>query len=155
VALNEGQLEAALLAGRIVALAQGFRILGAASDEFGWNLDFARTAEIWRAGCIIRSVLLDDIAAAFREAPPEGQLIYAPGFATRLRETVPALRQVVAAAALAGHAVPALAGALAFVETMSQPRGLAALIQAQRDYFGRHGFDRVDGGAGRHGPWWD
>ncbi|SLN49514.1 NADP-dependent phosphogluconate dehydrogenase [Roseisalinus antarcticus] len=153
--LDAADLEAALLAGRIVAYAQGFRILDAASDEFGWSLDFARIAEVWRAGCIIRSALLDGIAGAFRGDLPMGQLIFAPAFAGMLREAVPAMRRVVAASVAAGHPVPALAAALAFLESMALARGTTDLIQGQRDFFGRHGFDRVDGGAGRHGPWWD
>ncbi|EAR50298.1 6-phosphogluconate dehydrogenase [Oceanicola granulosus HTCC2516] len=155
VELTDAELEAALLAGRIVAYAQGFRILRAASDEFGWSLDFARVAEIWRAGCIIRSSLLDDISGAFRGDLPEGQLIFAPAFAQMLQQSAPALRKVVAAAALAGHAAPAFSGALAFLDTMSTARGTTDLIQGQRDFFGRHGFERLDGRAGQHGPWWD
>ncbi len=153
--LTEGDLESALLAGRIVAYAQGFRLLQAASDLHGWGTDMPRVAETWRAGCIIRSALLADIAAAFRAGDlPEGQLLLSPAFAASLRATLPALRRVVAAAALAAHPVPALSAALAFADTMAQGRGTTDLIQAQRDYFGRHGFVRLDtGAAGQHGPW--
>ncbi|NAZ37213.1 NADP-dependent phosphogluconate dehydrogenase [Rubellimicrobium sp. CFH 75288] len=155
VDLPEDALEGALLAGRIVAYAQGFRILQAASAEYGWNTDMARVAETWRAGCIIRSALLADIAAAFRAGDlPQGQLLLSPAFAADLRAALPALRRTVAAAALGGHPVPALSAALAFADTMAQARGTADLIQAQRDYFGRHGFVRLDTGtAGQHGPW--
>ena len=154
VNLTEAQMEQALLAGRITAYAQGFRILLAASEEFEWSLDPARIAEIWRAGCIIRSALLDDIAEAFREAPPHDQLIFAPAFKPMLKDSLPALRSVVARAIEAGHPVPALAAALGFLDTMTRARGTTDLIQAQRDFFGMHGFERVDGGKDRHGPWW-
>ena len=147
--------EQALLAARIIAYAQGFRILGAASEEYDWALDFARIAEIWRVGCIIRSALLDDISKAFRGEMPQGALIFAPTFAARLRECLPALRAVVAAAVQAGHPVPAFSAALAWIDTMAQGRGTTDLIQAQRDFFGRHGFVRLGGDAGSHGPWWD
>jgi len=147
--------EQALLAARIIAYAQGFRILGAASEEYDWALDFARIGEIWRAGCIIRSALLDDISKAFRGEMPQGALIFAPTFAARLRECLPALRAVVAAAVQAGHPVPAFSAALAWIDTMAQGRGTTDLIQAQRDFFGRHGFVRLGGDAGSHGPWWD
>ncbi|KAA9008156.1 NADP-dependent phosphogluconate dehydrogenase [Histidinibacterium aquaticum] len=155
VDLSEEDLEAALLAGRIVAYAQGFRILEASSNEFGWDLDFSRIAEIWRAGCIIRSRLLDDISQAFRSEPPQGQLVFAPAFAEMLKETVPALRRVVSAATLAAHPVPGLTAALGFLDTFAQARGTTELIQAQRDFFGRHGFDLIGGDTGQHGPWWD
>ena len=147
--------EQALLAVRIIAYAQGFRILGAASEEYDWALDFARIGEIWRAGCIIRSALLDDISKAFRGEMPQGALIFAPTFAARLRECLPALRAVVAAAVQAGHPVPAFSAALAWIDTIAQGRGTTDLIQAQRDFFGRHGFVRLGGDAGSHGPWWD
>ncbi len=154
VDLSEAQLEQALLAGRIIAYAQGFRTLLAASDAYGWSLDPARIAEIWRAGCIIRSALLDDIAKAFRGDLPQGQLVFAPAFKDMLDDSLPALRAVVAQAASGGHPVPALAAALGFLDSMTRARGTTDLVQAQRDFFGRHGFDRVDGGEDRHGPWW-
>jgi 6-phosphogluconate dehydrogenase len=153
--LTEAQLEGALLTARIAAYAQGFRLMAAASANYRWALDNARVAEIWRAGCIIRSALLDDISAAFRGEMPEGQLIFAPAFVARLQANLPALRQVVAAAVAGGFPVPALAGAVGWLDTMAQARGTADLIQAQRDFFGRHGFERLDGTKGQHGPWAD
>ena len=153
--LSDDDLESVLLAGRVVSYAQGFRILAAASTEFDWSIDFARTAEVWRAGCIIRSALLDDIASAFRKDLPKGELIFAPTFVDILQDTIPALRRVVAAATTAGHPIPALASALAFLDTMRVARGTTDLIQAQRDFFGRHGFVRTDGRSDQHGSWWD
>ena len=110
-------------------------------------------AEIWREGCIIRSSMLDDMAQAAREGMPHGQLIFAPRFAAILKTASLALRRVVAAAALRGLPVPAFSAALAYFDTMRQGRGTTDLIQAQRDFFGAHGFERTDGGSGHHGPW--
>ncbi len=149
----DADLEKALLAARIVAYAQGFSVLAAASEAFDWTLDLARVAEIWRAGCIIRSAMLDDIAQAVRDGLPEGQLILSDHFARLLAANVPALRRVVAAAVAGGAPVPAMSAALSYFDTMRQARGTTDLIQAQRDFFGAHGFARVDGGPGTHGPW--
>jgi len=155
--LSPEVLADALKAGRILAHAQGFRLLTAASREYQWSLDLARIAEIWRAGCIIRSALLNDLADALRAdgaGEPRGHLILAPAIAEDLAASVPALREVVAAAVHAGHALPSLSAALAWYDSMRQGFGTANLIQAQRDVFGRHGFERL-GQEGRfHGPWW-
>ena len=150
---SEQDLESALIVGRILAYAQGFRILNAASDEFKWELDFARIAEIWRAGCIIRSVMLDDIAKAFRTDLPDGRLVLSEHFIEVLTQNVAGLRRVVAAAALRGLPVPALAAALSWFDTLRQARGTTDLIQAQRDFFGAHSFQRVDSEGHNHGPW--
>ena len=155
VDLPEETLHDAVLAARIVAYAQGFRILAAASDEYDWGVDHARVAEIWRAGCIIRSALLDDIAAAFRADPPLGQLVLDRAVAEKLKATIPALRATVAAAVAAGQPVPALSAALQWLDEIARARGTTDLIQAQRDFFGRHGFQRLDGRENQHGPWWD
>lgn len=152
---EEKDLESALLVGRILAYAQGFRILHAASDEFGWNLDFARIAEIWREGCIIRSALLDDIATAFRGDLPHGRLILSDHFAPLLKDHIDALRRVVAQAVLMGLPVPALAAAVSWFDEIRQARGTADLIQGQRDFFGAHSFLRLDQEGSHHGPWAD
>ncbi len=143
----------ALLAGRILAHAQGFDILRAASDDFDWSLDLARIAEIWRAGCIIRSALLDDLAAALAAGPHMGRLILSPTISDLLNANVAALRQVVGGAMQAGLAVPSLAASLGWFDTIRQARGTANLIQGQRDYFGAHGFARIDRPGRFHGNW--
>ena len=153
--LSEEVLADAFLAVRILGYAQGFRVLSAASDEFDWALDYARIAEVWRAGCIIRSALLDDISDAFGGELPKGQLILAPEFAKLLEGTIPRLRDVVGAAVAGGHAVPAMSAALSWYDTMRQGYGTANIIQAQRDYFGHHGFERLGEDGKHHGPWWD
>jgi 6-phosphogluconate dehydrogenase len=154
VALPETDVLAdAMLAGRILAHAQGFRVLHAASEEFDWALDLARISEIWRAGCIIRSALLDEFAQAFRDELAGEHLILAPAMRKRLEQTIGGLRQVVAAGALSGVAMPALSASLAWYDSMRRARGTANLIQAQRDFFGAHGFERVDALGKHHGNW--
>jgi len=148
-------LAEAFLAARLLAYAQGFRILAAASEEYAWALDLATIARIWRAGCIIRSALLDDIAAAFDQDLPHCELILAPEIAQTLARCIPALRQVVCSAVHGGHPVPALSAGLAWYDSMRLGHGSANIIQAQRDMFGRHGFERLGRAGLHHGPWWD
>ncbi|MEM9129631.1 MAG: NADP-dependent phosphogluconate dehydrogenase [Pseudomonadota bacterium] len=155
IALDESKLADAFLATRVLCYAQGFRILEAASEEYGWSLNFSRIAEVWRAGCIIRSALLDDISEAFREDLPEGELILSERFSKILKNNLPALREVVGAAVAGGHAIPALSSALQWYDSMRQGYGSANIIQAQRDFFGYHGFERLDAEGAHHGPWWD
>jgi 6-phosphogluconate dehydrogenase len=150
---DEDELEAALLTAKIVAYDQGMRLLAEASGHFGWGVDLARVAEIWRAGCIIRSEMLNDIAAAVRGGLPHGSLVLSEGFRAPVLRGLPALRAVVAKAAGQGIAVPGLAAALGYLETLRRGRGTADLIQGQRDLFGAHGFERVDAEGSHHGPW--
>lgn len=150
---DAADLGAALLAGRILSHAQGFALMQAASQAFDWHLDLARIAEIWRAGCIIRSALLDDLTGALRRELPHQSLILDPALAETLATTIAALRRVVAGAVQAGLPVPALAGALSWYDTMRQARGTANLIQAQRDFFGAHGYRRFDAPDTVSGGW--
>ncbi|MFB2551704.1 NADP-dependent phosphogluconate dehydrogenase [Ensifer soli] len=146
-------LENALLAAKIGAYAQGFAVMSAASKEFDWSLPMPEIAKIWRAGCIIRSQFLDEITTAFTKAPDAANLIVTPAFAALVSETDGALRRTVSAAVLAGLPVPALASALGYFDSYRRARGTANIIQAQRDFFGAHGFDRIDGADSHHGPW--
>ena len=152
-ALDEATLEQALIAGKILCYAQGFGMIDAASDQFGWSLALPEIARVWRAGCIIRSAMLDDMAQALTEDPARN-LMRAPYFADWLTRSHGALRKVVATAALHGLPTPALSAALAYFDTMRTARGTANMIQGQRDFFGLHGFARLDDGStGQHGPW--
>jgi 6-phosphogluconate dehydrogenase len=153
IPVTEHDLQSALVVGRILAYAQGFEILAAGSKEFNWSLDFARIAEIWRAGCIIRSAMLDDIATAFSSPLPAGNLALSDHFISLLTVHIAGMRRVVSAAALKGLPTPALAAALSWVDMIRQERGNSDLIQAQRDYFGAHSFERVDAEGSHHGPW--
>ena len=153
IPVSEHDLQSALIVGRVLSYAQGFEILAAGSTEFNWSLDFARIAEIWRAGCIIRSTMLDDIATTFRSQRPAGHLALSDHFIPMLTTHVAGLRRVVSAAALKGLPTPALAAALSWFDMIRQERGTSDLIQAQRDYFGPHSFERVDAEGSHHGLW--
>jgi len=146
-------LEHALLAGKVAAYAQGFALMAGASREFGWVLPMATIAKIWRAGCIIRSQFLDLIASAFADDPELANLLVAPGFVALMRRSHPSLRNVIALAAKNAVPMPALSSALAYFDTYLQGRGTANLIQAQRDLFGAHGFERIDAVGTHHGRW--
>lgn len=146
-------MEQAFEVARILAHAQGFEVMQAASDEFGWELDLARVADIWRAGCIIRSALLDDLGIALRSDMPAGSLLLTPEIARRMERGIPSLRRVVSAAVAAGLPAPSLSAVLAWYDSLRHARGTANLIQAQRDFFGAHGFERVDREGVFHGPW--
>ena len=147
------QLESALLAGKIAAYAQGFAVLEAASQDFGWKLPLATVARIWRAGCIIRSQFLGRIAAAFAASGGGGNLLLAPDFAAVMQGAHPALRRLVSLSAQTGSPAPALSSALAYFDSYRQANGAANLIQAQRDFFGAHGFERIGETGEHHGPW--
>jgi 6-phosphogluconate dehydrogenase len=146
------QLERALLAGKIVAYAQGFSVMAAASQEFSWNLPLATIARIWRAGCIIRSAFLDRIAAAFEDAPDTESLLLTPDFRALMGETHEALARTVALCATSALAAPALSAALAHFDGYRRARGTANQIQGQRDFFGAHGFGRIGEEGQHHGP---
>jgi 6-phosphogluconate dehydrogenase len=146
------RLEMALFAGKIAAYAQGFAVMEAASKEFGWNLPLPTIARIWRAGCIIRSQFLGTLAEAL-SIPGAANLLMTKAFVSMMQEAHPSLRLIVARAAEAGLPVPALSSALAYFDSYRQARGTSNLIQAQRDFFGAHGFERIDETGAFHGPW--
>ncbi len=145
-------LELALFAGKIAAYAQGFAVMEAASKFYGWNLPMPTIAKIWRQGCIIRSQFLGQIAESF-DAGPVDNLMMAPAFIKMMKQASPSLRRVVAFCAENGLPVPALSSALGYFDGYRQARGTSNLIQAQRDFFGAHGFERIDGEGAFHGPW--
>ena len=150
---DDAAIESAMLAAKIIAYSQGFSLLEAASENYDWQLDLARIAEIWRAGCIIRSAMLDDMASAARAGLPHGLLVFAPGFHEKLSNAQAGLRSLVAFGAVGRHPLPAFSAALSYLDAITSERGTANLIQAQRDFFGAHGFERTDGRVNQHGPW--
>ncbi|TFF25503.1 NADP-dependent phosphogluconate dehydrogenase [Jiella endophytica] len=147
------ELESALVTAKIIAYAQGYAAMAAASDENSWNLPLGTIAEIWRAGCIIRSHFLDDIAKAYDKGHTVVNILQSPDFVGRVAKGQSALRRVVAKAALAGIPVPALSAALAYFDDYRRARGTANLIQAQRDLFGAHTFHRFDKDGAIHHQW--
>jgi 6-phosphogluconate dehydrogenase len=153
--LSPGDLRDALHASRIASYTQGFALLAAGSREHGYGTDRAEIARIWKAGCIIRARLLDDVRAAFR-AEPDALMALAGAFPGALSARLPAWRRVVAAAAAAGLPSPGLAASLAWFDSLTTARGSANLIQAQRDSFGSHGYERFERpGVFVHTDWGD
>ncbi len=148
-------LESALYAGKICAYAQGFALLASAEQESGWRIDLGNLALLWRGGCIIRAAFLDDIKAAYSQNPALKNLMLDPFFADALAGRLPGLRRTVAASALAGIPMPGLAGALGYFDSCRTGRSAGNLIQAQRDCFGAHGYERVDRPRGEmfHTQW--
>jgi len=153
VDIASDDLRDALYASKIVSYAQGFMLLRAASEEHGWDLDLAKVASLWRAGCIIRAVFLDDIMRAFDGGAEH--LLLDPTLAEAVRHAEPGWRRAVSAAVQAGVPVPAYSSALAFYDAFHSEKVSANLIQAQRDYFGAHTYERVDAPRGTffHTDW--
>jgi 6-phosphogluconate dehydrogenase len=147
------QLRHGLYAGMVITYAQGMAMLNAASHAHGYNLDLGEVARIWRGGCIIRSALLEDFRAAFTADPALPNLLLAPGLANEIRLRQGPLRQTVAAAATRGIPVPGLMSALAYLDGYRGAWSPANLIQAQRDYFGAHTYERIDRAGIFHTRW--
>jgi len=146
----------ALYASKIVSYAQGYMLMRAAAKEYQWNLNYGGIALMWRGGCIIRSVFLGRIKEAFDQDPKLMNLLLAPFFKKAIRESQRSWRNVVAVAARKGIPVPAFSTALAFYDSYRSERLPANLLQAQRDYFGAHTYQRLDdppGAAPHHTNW--
>ncbi len=148
-------LRDALYGSKIVSYAQGFMLIRAASDQYGWSLNPGVIAGLWRAGCIIRSQFLGDITSAFRANPDLENLLVDAYFSSEIKATLPGWRRTVSRAVLAGIPVPAYASALSFYDAYRSERLPANLIQAQRDFFGAHTYERVDRPRGEwfHTDW--
>src|SRR6056297_1198079 len=145
----------ALYASKIVSYAQGFVQLQAASAEHDWNLDYGQSALLWRGGCIIRAQFLDRIKAAFDDQPDLENLLLYPYFQEAIERSQEGWRAVVAAASLLGVPVPAFGAALNYYDGYRMARLPANLLQAQRDYFGAHTYQRVDRDGTFHSEWLD
>ena len=146
--LDADDLRDALYAAKIASYSQGFELLDRGSAAFAFGTDLAEVARIWRAGCIIRARFLDDVREAFA-TPRDGAstrplLALTSSFAARLRERLPCWRRVVTTAIAAGVPIPGLSASLAWFDGLRTARGSADLIQAQRDHFGHHGYERLD-----------
>jgi 6-phosphogluconate dehydrogenase len=145
----------ALYAAKIISYAQGFMLLRQASQDFDWPLNYGDCALLWRGGCIIRAVFLDTIKEAFDKDPNLENLLLAPYFQRAIDEAQHAWRHVVATAATLGIPVPAFATALAYYDGYRRENLPANLLQAQRDYFGAHTYERTDRPRGEmfHTEW--
>ncbi|MBN1409313.1 MAG: decarboxylating NADP(+)-dependent phosphogluconate dehydrogenase [Spirochaetales bacterium] len=138
----------ALLAAKIISYAQGFMLLKAAAAAFGWKIDFGNIAKVWQGGCIIRSVFLSRITRAYREDPQLTNMILHPYFKDLTGKCIPSLRKVLCHAVSCGIPVPAFSTALSFYDGYRSAWLPANLIQALRDYFGAHTYERTDRGKG-------
>jgi 6-phosphogluconate dehydrogenase len=137
-------LRQALYASKLVSYAQGYQLMRAAAAHYGWNLNYGGIALMWRGGCIIRSVFLGKIKEAFDRNPDLENLLLDPFFADVITKAQAAWRRVVAKAVEMGVPMPAIASALNFFDGYRSERLPANLLQAQRDYFGAHTYERVD-----------
>ena len=147
------QLGRALYAAMIITYAQGLALLAVASDKYKYHLDFEAVPRIWRGGCIIRAALLEDICAAFRARPELSNLLLDPNLSRKVMEHQEDLRQVVCQAAESGVPAPGLMVSLGYLDAYRSAWLPANLIQAQRDYFGAHTYERIDAKGTFHTEW--
>ncbi|KLL97392.1 6-phosphogluconate dehydrogenase, partial [Rhodococcus sp. IITR03] len=146
-------IRAALYASKIVAYAQGFDQIAAGSAEYGWNVDRAALATIWRGGCIIRAQFLNRIKEAYDADPALPSLILAPYFRDAIEIGIDSWRRVVVTATQLGIPVPAFASSLSYYDGLRADRLPAALTQGQRDFFGAHTYERTDRPGKFHTLW--
>jgi len=148
-------LRQALYASKIASYTQGYMLMRAAADEYGWNLNHGGIALMWRGGCIIRSVFLGKIKDAFETNPSLANLLLDPYFSAEVQTAQAAWRRVIAGAVEMGIPIPAMSSALAFYDGYRHQRLPANLLQAQRDYFGAHTYERLDRPRGEffHSDW--
>ena len=153
--ISEKEIKQALYAAKLVSYAQGFSLLYQASKRYDWQLDYGTIAKIWRKGCIIRSVFLEKITQAYEKNRNLENLLFDEFFIQKIESSLLAWRQVVAEGALHGVALPAMSSGLSYFDGLSTPHSAANLIQAQRDYFGAHTYERVDWERGKffHTNW--
>ncbi|TDS15377.1 6-phosphogluconate dehydrogenase [Maribacter caenipelagi] len=147
--------EKALYFSFIITYSQGLHQLADASKEYGYDLNISEIAKIWRAGCIIRAGLLADIAEAFKAEPNLPNLLLSPNFVSKVKETVGAARELVAFGAQNGIPLPGLSNSLTYFDAYTSSKLPLNLIQAQRDYFGSHTYERLDREGIFHTEWED
>lgn len=143
----------ALYTGKIIAYAQGFSLMADASRQYGWNLDLGRIASIFRAGCIIQAVFLNDITHAFETEDKPESLIFDSFFLSKINEHQESLRRAVSTGVLNGLPIPALCNAVSYLDEFRAKAAGANLIQAQRDCFGAHTYERTDRPGTFHHEW--
>ena len=148
-------IKKALYASKIVSYAQGYQLMRAAAKTYGWNLNYGGIALMWRGGCIIRSAFLGKIKEAFELNPDLTNLMLAPYFKQALKDAQDGWRRVCAAAAMNGMPAPAFCAALSYFDGYRCDKLPANLLQAQRDYFGAHTYERLDSPRGQffHTNW--
>ncbi len=155
IKISAEDLEAAVYTAKLISYAQGFALLAKANTERSWGVDLEKVASIWRAGCIIRSAFLDQIMAAYKKEGDLANLLFNAFFAEQIKAGIDALRKVSAAAVMAGVPIPAFSAALSWFDSFRTKTLPARLIQAQRDFFGAHGYQLKGdpSGAIQHTRW--
>ncbi len=148
-------LKNALYLAKVVSYAQGYTLLRAAASSYGWKLNYGDIALMWRGGCIIRSAFLGKIKEAYDNEPELANLFMDPFFTDKAEKCQMSLRRIVAAAAMSGVSIPSLSAALSYYDGYRTERLPANLLQAQRDYFGAHTYERIDDERGNfhHTNW--
>lgn len=141
---NTEEVRRALYAAKLISYAQGFSLIYQASLRYEWKLDFGSIAKIWRKGCIIRSVFLQKITEAYLKNPSLENLLFDDFFRTKIQESLLSWRKVIAGGVLTGIPLPAMSSALSYFDGLRTLHSVANLIQAQRDYFGAHTYERTD-----------
>ncbi|HEX6454797.1 MAG TPA: NADP-dependent phosphogluconate dehydrogenase [Trebonia sp.] len=147
------KVEQALYASKVVSYAQGWNMIAAGSEEYGWDIDLGKMAVIWRGGCIIRAKFLDRIRAAYAGNPNLPTLLSDPDFAKEVGNAQDAWREVIVTAIENGIPVPGFSAALSYYDALRAERLPAALIQGLRDYFGAHTYRRTDTEGTFHTLW--
>ena len=147
------QAEKALYFSFVISYAQGLHQLAEASKEYGYELDLSQIAKIWRAGCIIRAGMLADIAEAFGKNPKLENLLLSPSFVDKVNGALPAVRRVASQALERGIAMPGLLTSISYFDALTTGRLPLNLIQAQRDHFGSHTYERTDREGIFHTEW--
>ena len=143
-------LKEALYASKIVSYAQGYELMKAAAMEYGWKLNYGGIALMWRGGCIIRSVFLGKIKEAYDNNPDISNLLLDPFFKEKVEKAQKGWRNIISVAALNGIPIPALSSALGYFDGYRSEKLPANLLQAQRDYFGAHTYERIDRPRGEY-----
>ncbi len=147
------KIRQALYASKVCSYAQGFALIREAAKEYHWDIKFGDLATIWRGGCIIRAQFLHRITEAFDRNPGLANLLLDPYFKAIVEKAQASWREVVAAASMMGIPVPAFSSALCYFDSYRRPKLPANLIQAQRDYFGAHTYERTDKLGSFHTEW--
>jgi 6-phosphogluconate dehydrogenase len=150
-----GDLREAVYASKIISYTQGYMLMRVAAQEYHWNLNYGAIAQMWRGGCIIRSAFLGKIREAYDRTPNLVNLLLDPYFKRQILAAQPMWRRVVARAVQRGIPVPTMSSALAFFDGYRREWLPANLVQAQRDYFGAHMYERIDQPRGKffHTDW--
>jgi len=148
-------LSQALYASKLVSYAQGYQLMRAAAKTYGWHLNYGGIALMWRGGCIIRSAFLGEIKQAFEKDPELTNLLLDPFFSAKVKEAQAAWRRVLSTVVQLGIPTPAMSAALSYYDGYRCARLPANLLQAQRDYFGAHTYERIDAPRGEffHTNW--